>query len=138
MLRQIDHVAIAVHDLEEAISLYRPLFREDFYMREVNEEQGFEVAAFRVGHAHIEFLSPTRPDSVIAGFIHKHGGGIHHIAFEVDNLIEAVDVITASKFRLVNDTPRRGTSGSQIIFVHPKSALGTMIEFVELPKSEAP
>jgi methylmalonyl-CoA/ethylmalonyl-CoA epimerase len=135
MLKRIDHVAIAVDDLEEAISLYRPILGRDFYLREVNEEEGFEVAAVKVGHAHIEFLSSTRPDSVIAGFLQKRGGGIHHIAFEVDNLIEAVNEITASGLQLVSETPRRGTGGSQILFIHPKSALGTMIELVELPKS---
>jgi len=135
MLKRVDHVALAVHDLEEAISLYRPIFGEDYYFREVNEEQGFEVAAFRVGHGHIEFLSPTRADSVIASFLNKQGGGIHHIAFEVESLIEAVEAITATRLSLVSDTPRRGTDGSQIIFIHPKSAMGAMIELVEFPKS---
>ena len=135
MFKRIDHIALIVPDLDEAIGLYRDSFRAEFYMREANAEQGFEVAAFRVGDGHIELLSPTRSDSVISGFLRKHGPGIHHIAIEVDDLDSRLEEVKACGLVLTNDRPRRGTGDSRIVFVHPKSLLGTMIELVELPET---
>jgi methylmalonyl-CoA/ethylmalonyl-CoA epimerase len=137
MFKRVDHVALVVADLDEAMALYQEVFGVEFYIRESNEEQGFQVAAFAVGDAHIELLSPTRPDSVIAGFLEKHKPGLHHIALEVDNLDERLAQLRAAGVRLVNETPRRGTGGSRIAFVHPKSLLGTMLELVELRGREA-
>jgi methylmalonyl-CoA/ethylmalonyl-CoA epimerase len=134
MFRRIDHIALVVPDLDKAIALYQTSFQAEFYMRETNEEQGYEVAAFMVGDAHIELLSPTGPDSVIASFLQKRGGGIHHIALEVDNLDDVVEEIKTDGLQLASKTPRRGTGGSRIMFIHPKSLLGTMIEMVEFPK----
>jgi methylmalonyl-CoA/ethylmalonyl-CoA epimerase len=137
MFKRIDHVALVVPDLNEAIALYQDSFQVEFYMRESNEEQGYEIAAFRVGDGHVELLSPTSSDSVIAGFLQKRGPGIHHIALEVDGLDERVGEVKTSGLHLIDETPRRGTGGSRIVFVHPKSLLGTMIELVELPEIKA-
>ena len=134
MFQRVDHVALVVADLDEAIGLYQEVFGVEFYMRETNEEQGYQVAAFMVGDGHIELLSPTRPDSVIAGFLEKRGPGIHHIALEVDNLEERLAQLKSDGFRLVNETPSRGTDESRIAFIHPKSLLGTLLELVELPE----
>ncbi|MFN8459844.1 MAG: methylmalonyl-CoA epimerase [Anaerolineae bacterium] len=133
MFKRIDHIALIVPDLDEAIALYQNSFQVEFYLRERNEEQGFEVAAFRVGDGHIELLAPTRPDSVIAGFLEKRGPGIHHVALEVDEIETRLDEVKAAGLRLINETPRRGTGNSRIAFIHPKSLGGAMLELVELP-----
>lgn len=136
MFKRIDHVALLVPNLDEAIALYQHSFQVEFYLRERNEEQGFEVAAFRVGDGHIELLAPTRPDSVIAGFLEKRGPGIHHVALEVDTIEERVEEVKTAGLRLTNETPRRGTGDSRIAFIHPKSLGGAMLELVELSKEE--
>jgi methylmalonyl-CoA/ethylmalonyl-CoA epimerase len=135
MFHRIDHVALVVADLDEAIGVYREDLQADFYLRGRNEEQGFEVAAFRVGDAHIELLAPTRPDSVLAGFVQKHGPGLHHVALEVQDLDRCLEGIRSRGLQLTSNTPRRGTGDSRIAFVHPKSLFGTMLELVELPKA---
>ena len=136
MFKRVDHVALVVPDLDQAIALYENSFQVEFYMRERNEEQGYEVAAFMVGDAHVELLSPTRPDSVIASFLQKRGGGIHHVALEVEDLDGSMDRVKASGLQLTGDAPRRGTGGSRIVFIHPRSLLGTMLEMVELAAEE--
>jgi methylmalonyl-CoA epimerase len=132
-LKAIDHIALVVNDMDEAIALYEEALQARFYLRETNEEQGFEVAAFAVGEAHIELLSPTTPDSVIGRFLRKRGPGIHHIAVEVEEIAEHVRRLRGQGLRLTSDTIQRGTGGSRIAFIHPKSLLGTLVELVELP-----
>jgi len=136
MFKRIDHVALAVADLGEAMELYRRSFQVEFTIRERNEEQGFEVAAFEVGDQHVELLSPTRADSVIAAFLQKRGPGIHHIALEVEHLEECAERATATGLRLTSSMARRGTAGTRIHFIHPKSLLGALVELVELPRKD--
>jgi methylmalonyl-CoA/ethylmalonyl-CoA epimerase len=131
MFRQIDHVALVVANLDEAVELYQRQFGVECYLRERNEEQGFEVAAFAVGDGHIELLAPTRPDSVIASFLEKRGPGLHHVALQVDNIDQRLAEMEAGGLRLIDHSPRRGTGESRIAFIHPKSTLGTMLELVE-------
>lgn len=132
-MKAIDHIALVVEDMDEAIGLYEETLQAQFYLRETNEEQGFEVAAFAVGDAHIELLSPTRPDSVIGGFLRKRGPGIHHVALEVEGIAERVRQLRVQGLQFTSDAIQCGTGGSQIAFIHPKSLLGTMIELVEPP-----
>jgi len=129
-------VAVVVTDLGEAIQQYREALQADFHLRERNEEQGFEVAAFRVGDGHVELLSPFRSDSVISAFLEKHGPGLHHVALEVRNLDQCLEALQAKGLRLTGSAPGRGTGGSRIVFVHPKSLFGTLLELVELPDED--
>jgi methylmalonyl-CoA/ethylmalonyl-CoA epimerase len=131
MFKRIDHVALLVENLDEAIALYRDRLGVDFYLREQNQGQGFEVAAFRVGDAHIELLCPTTPDSVIGGLLQKRGPGVHHIALEVEDLDERMQEVSDAGLRLTSETPARGTGGSRIAFIHPRSLMGVMLELVE-------
>ena len=137
MFKRIDHVALVVPDLDQAVDLYRESFGLEPVFRDRSEEQGFEVVGFQVGEAHIELLAPTRSDSVIAGFLEKRGPGLHHIGLEVEDLERCLDEIRAKGLRLTSETPRRGTGGSRIAFIHPKSLLGTMLELVEPPEERA-
>ena len=136
MFKRIDHIALIVPDLEQAIALYEESFQVKFYMRERNEQGGYEVAAFEVGDGHVELLAPTRPSSVIAGFLDKRGPGIHHIALEVEDVEVSISEAKARGLRLTSEAPRPGTGNSRIVFVHPRSLLGTMVELVELPKDD--
>lgn len=133
MFKRIDHVAILVPNMEEAIQLYTQSFGVDFDLFEKNEEGGFEVASFKVGDASIELLSPTRSDSVISGMLEKHGPGIHHIGLEVKNIKKSKEMINKIGLRLTSEEPKKGSRNSKVIFIHPKSLFGTMLEIVELP-----
>jgi methylmalonyl-CoA/ethylmalonyl-CoA epimerase len=131
MFKNIDHVAVVVPELDEAIQLYGQCFDWKLSLRERNEEQGFEVAAFQVGDASFELLSPTRPDSVIAGFLSRKGPGIHHIGLKVDDISQSVTILKKRGLKFTSEEPRRGSDDTLINFIHPKSFLGTMFEIVE-------
>lgn len=131
LIDTIDHVALAVHDLDAAVELYERAFGVSFRWRERNDEQGYEVAAFYMDGLHVELLAPLRADSVISGFLAKKGAGVHHIAFRVDDIDRALEQLRTRGIRVVDETPRRGTADSRIAFVHPKAMLGTLIELVE-------
>ena len=137
MFKRIDHVALLVPDLDEAMALYSERFGVAFTFRERNDDGGFEVAGFEVGDAHIELLAPTRSDSVISGALERRGPGIHHIGLEVEDLDARLAELQATGVRLTSDTSRRGSGGSRIVFIHPKDMLGSMLELVELPPPTA-
>ena len=134
MLKDIDHIALAVPDLDQAMSLYRDCFGVDFYFRETNQEQGFEAAGFQLGEAHIELLAPTRDDSLIQRFLEKRGPGIHHIAYTVSELDKRLKALREKGLRTTTDEPTRGTGGTRIAFIHPKDLLGALVELVEVPE----
>jgi methylmalonyl-CoA/ethylmalonyl-CoA epimerase len=136
MFTGIDHVAVLVPDMDEAIQLYCRCFRVEFSLRERNEEQGFEVAVFKVGKASFELLSPTRPDSVIAGMLKKRGPGIHHIGLEVDDVKDSMSALKESGLQFTSKEPKGGSEYSLISFIHPKSLFGTMLELVEHPENQ--
>jgi methylmalonyl-CoA epimerase len=135
MLEQIDHVALAVEDLEEAIELYRSIFEMELVHRERVEASGFEMAAFRVGESTLELLAPISQDSVVGRFLSKRGPGVHHIAFRVQDAQDCSRRLQERGLDLVDQEPRRGTTGSSIVFVHPRSTLRALVELVELPDS---
>jgi len=137
MLKDINHIALVVPDLDQAISLYRDCFGVDFYFRETNQEQGFEVAGFKLGDAHIELLAPKRHDSLIKRFLEKRGPGIHHIAFAVYQLDKSLEKLREKGLRMTTDEPVLGTGRTRIAFIHPKDMLGTLIELVENPEDGA-
>ncbi|NND03537.1 MAG: methylmalonyl-CoA epimerase [Acidimicrobiia bacterium] len=129
----VDHVAIAVHDLDEAIERHRTLFGAEPQWRELVAEQGVEEAMIGIGGSYIQLLAPTGPDTPVGKFLDRYGEGIHHVAYAVTNIEEELAELKAKGVRLVDETPRAGGRGAKIAFVHPAAFAGTLIELVELP-----
>ncbi len=129
----IDHVGIAVPDLDEALAFYAATFGIHSVHEEVNEEQGVHEAMLAVGDGgtRIQLLAPLTPDSTIAKFIGRSGPGMQQLAFRVSDVEAASAELRGRGLRLLYDTPRRGTSGSRVNFVHPKDAGGVLVELVE-------
>ncbi|MCW2539168.1 MAG: mce [Frankiales bacterium] len=130
---RIDHVGIAVPNLDEAISFYRDTFDIKSVHEEVNEEQGVREAMLEVGDGttRIQLLAPLHPESTIAKFIGRSGPGMQQLAYTVDDIDKTSDDLRAKGLRLLYDTPRRGTSNSRVNFVHPRDAGGVLVELVE-------
>lgn len=133
LLTRIDHVAIAVHDLEAAIDYYRRAFGAEVHHREVVERDGVEEALLEVGGSFIQLTTPTRPDSPIATFLDRRGEGLHHIGYRVDDCAAALAAVVEAGGRAIDEKPRPGSRGTVVAFVHPKGSLGTLIELVEEP-----
>lgn len=131
LLTEIDHVAIAVHDLEAAIDYYRRAFGAEVHHREVVERDGVEEALIKVADSYIQLTTGTRPDSAITTFLEKRGEGIHHIGYRVDDCAEALAAIVAAGGRAIDEAPRPGSRGTTVAFVHPKGSFGTLIELVQ-------
>ena len=140
MLTRIDHVGLAVHDLDAAIAFYETTFGMRVVHQEVNEEQGVREAMLAVGDSGscIQLLAPLTDDSTIAKFLDRKGEGIQQVAYGVDDIEAASDELRARGLRLLYDAPRRGTAGSRVNFVHPKDAGGVLIELVESPTTPTP
>jgi methylmalonyl-CoA/ethylmalonyl-CoA epimerase len=134
MLTRIDHLGIAVTDLDEALALYGGVFALLTHHRETLEDQGVEAVALQVGESTIELLRPTRDDSPIARFLAERGPGIHHVAYRVDDIEAALTELREAGVRLIDQTPRIGLAGTRIAFVHPKSTFGVLSELVERPQ----
>ncbi|MBL0749565.1 methylmalonyl-CoA epimerase [Nocardioides baculatus] len=134
----IDHVGIAVPDLDEAMAFYRDAYGMTVLHEEVNEEQGVREAMVGVGDSDsnpggscIQLLAPLTPESTIAKFLDRNGQGIQQLAFRVDDVEHVADVLRERGLRLLYDAPRRGTSDSRVNFIHPKDAGGVLVELVE-------
>jgi methylmalonyl-CoA/ethylmalonyl-CoA epimerase len=133
MLNRIYHMGYAVEDIEAASRFYSENFGAEPTEPEVVEEQGIVATTFRVGESMIELVQPTRPDSPVGRFLERRGEGVHHVAYEVEDLEDALRELKRSGVELVDEEPRRGTGGTRVAFVHPKSAFGVLTELVELP-----
>ena len=131
MLTDIDHVAIAVPDLDAAIAWYADTFGATVTHREIVERDGVEEALIKVGDSYIQLTTGTRPDSPITKFLEKRGPGIHHVAYRVDDCAAALDAVKAQGWQVIDDAPRPGSRGTTVAFVHPKTAFGTLIELVQ-------
>jgi methylmalonyl-CoA/ethylmalonyl-CoA epimerase len=129
----IDHVGVAVADLDEAIAFYETTFGLRLAHREVNEEQGVAEAMMAVGESGscIQLLAPLSPESTIAKFLDRNGPGMQQLAYRVTDIEKVGEVLRERGVRLLYDTPRRGTSDSRVNFVHPKDAGGVLVELVE-------
>ena len=131
LFTQIDHVVVAVPDLDAAIAFYRDSFGMALLHEEVNEEQGVREAMMGVGDAAVQLLAPLTPESTIARFLDRSGPGVQQVAYRVTD-VEAVSATLRERgLRLLYDAPRRGTAGSRVNFVHPKDAGGVLVELVE-------
>ena len=131
LLTEIDHVAIAVRDLDAAIAWYREAFGCEVDHREVVESDGVEEALLRVADSYIQLLTPTRPDSPVAGFLERRGEGLHHVGYRVADCAAALERVKAAGHRVIDEVPRPGSRGTTVAFLHPKGALGTLIELVQ-------
>ncbi|ASJ04957.1 MULTISPECIES: methylmalonyl-CoA epimerase [Thermococcus] len=130
MIKKIDHVGIAVKNLEEAIKVWEGLGLKVEEIEEV-PDQKVRTAIIHVGESRIELLEPTAEDSPIAKFIAKRGEGIHHIALGVDNIEEHLEKLKEAGYRLIDEEPRIGAGGARIAFVHPKAVTGVLLELCE-------
>ncbi len=131
MVSKIDHIGIAVNNLDEAVRLYKDVLGLELHGVEVVEEQKVKVAFLPVGGSEIELLESTSPEGPIAKFIESKGQGIQHIAFQVDDIEEALEEMKAKGMRLIDEKPRYGAGGAKIAFLHPKSTGGVLIELCE-------
>ena len=131
ILTEIDHVAIAVHDLEAAISYYQRAFGATVDHREVVESDGVEEALLKVAESYIQLLTPTRPDSPVAKALEKRGEGLHHIGYRVANCADALAQMIAAGATPLDRAPRPGSRGTTVAFIHPKGSFGTLIELVQ-------
>jgi len=127
----LDHVALAVHDLDASLAEYLRLFGAEPMYREVVEEQGVEEAMVAIGGSFIQLLQPLGPDTPVGKFIESRGEGMHHIALAVADIEAAIEHLKAEGSRLVDEQPRIGGRGHKIAFVHPKAFAGTLVELVE-------
>lgn len=129
--RQIDHLGIAVHSIDEAAGFYRDLLGLASAGTEVIEDQGVRVAFFTVGEVRIELLEPTTEDSPIAKFLARRGPGLHHVAYRVGDLPATLAALKAAGVTLIDETPRDGAHGMKIAFAHPKRTGGVLTEFCQ-------
>ncbi|MBI4818570.1 MAG: methylmalonyl-CoA epimerase [Deltaproteobacteria bacterium] len=132
---KLDHVAIAVSDLEAAIEAFRDKLGLELERVEHVDSEGARVAFFPIGDAHLELVSPARPDASIARSIEKRGEGLHHVCFEVTDVVSEMERLTSRGVTMTNTKPTPGAGGSRVAFVHPKSMNGVLVELVEKPKS---
>lgn len=131
LLTEIDHVAIAVNDLEAAIKYYADAFGATVDHREIVESDGVEEALLKVAESYVQLLTPTRPDSPVAKALEKRGEGLHHIGYRVVDCGKALDAIIAAGGTGIDKAPRPGSRGTTVAFVHPKGSFGTLIELVQ-------
>ena len=130
MTGSIHHVGVAVDDLDEAIVRWTALFGAMLEHRERVDDQGVEAASLRVGESRIELLAPLGADTPVGKFLAKRGAGVHHVAFETENVGAEIARLKADGVELIDETPRRGMFGLQVAFVHPEATGGVLAEFV--------
>src|SRR5262245_3724499 len=126
----IHHLGLAVDDLDQAISTYEQLFGAELEERATQDEQGVEAASLRVGPSHVELLAALGPDTPVGRFLARRGPGMHHIAYEVEDLTGELARLQNEGAELIDTTPRPGLFGMQVAFVHPDSAHGVLSELV--------
>src|SRR5918995_7258134 len=131
LLTEIDHVAIAVNDLEAAIAYYGDTFGAEVAHREVVESDGVEEALLKVADSYVQLLTPTRDDSPVAKYLERRGQGLHHVGYPVDDCAAALGAVKAQGGRGIDEAPRPRSRGTTGAFVHPKGAFGTLIELVQ-------
>lgn len=131
MVKKIQHIAIAVPNLDEAVRIYRDILGLEYIGEETIPGQKVRAAFFRVGDSRIELLEPASPDSPIRAFIEKRGGGLHHIALEVEDIRSAIQTLQERGADMLAPAPVRGTHGGLIAFAHPKSFANVLVELIQ-------
>jgi methylmalonyl-CoA/ethylmalonyl-CoA epimerase len=127
----IDHVGIAVGDLDAALAFYRETLGLELVHREVVSEQGVEAALLDIGDSHLELLAPLSPDTPVGRFLQKSGPGLHHLAYRVEDIDAALDALRSAGLVLIDEQPRTGIRSSRVAFVHPRSMSGILTELVQ-------
>lgn|SRR5918999_1844857 len=131
MFGRIDHIGVAVDDLDEAVALYSERLRMPVEHRETVDEQGVEAVLLGVGESHVELLRPLGPETAVGRFLDRNGPGLHHVAYGTDDIDSALDAVREAGLRLIDERPRTGIKNSRVAFVHPKSTGGVLTELVE-------
>ena len=131
MFNRLDHIGVAVEDLDASLALYERDYGMTLVHRETIAEQGVEAALLDVGENHIELLAATGPDTPVGKFIAKKGPGMHHVAYQVDDIESTLAALKQSGLRLIDETPRIGIRNSRVAFLHPKTAGGLLTEIVQ-------
>lgn len=130
-MKKIEHIGIAVKNIESSNTLFSKLFGTPHYKMETVETEGVKTSFFKVGTNKIELLEAIHPDSPIAKFIEKKGEGIHHIAFDVDDIESEVKRLKSEGFTILNETPKKGADNKLVVFLHPKTTNGVLIELCQ-------
>lgn len=136
MLKKIHHLGYAVENLGASVRFYEEHFGASLSEPEEVEDQGLVARMFDVGESKVEFMEPTRSDSPVGKFLAKRGEGFHHVAFQVDDIEEALVELREGGVELIDDKPRVGVGGIRVAFVHPRGAHGVLTELVELPEDK--
>lgn len=131
MFGRIDHIGVAVEDLDAALALYGESFEMTLAHRETVESQGVEAVLLDVGEGHIELLRPLGPDTAVGKFLARSGPGLHHVAYAVDDIDATLPRLTAAGIQLIDSEPRVGIRDSRVAFLHPRSTGGVLTEIVE-------
>jgi methylmalonyl-CoA/ethylmalonyl-CoA epimerase len=131
MFERIDHVGVAVSDLDAAAALYEQAFGMSMAHRERVDSQGVEAALLDVGEGHVELLQPLGPETVVGKFIERRGEGLHHVAYAVEDIDATLDQLKGAGMKLIDEQPRRGIRGSRVAFLHPKATGSVLTEIVE-------
>ncbi len=131
MFGRIDHIGVAVEDLDAALALYGGSFEMELAHRETVDSQGVEAVLLDVGEGHVELLRPLGPDTAVGKFLARSGPGLHHVAYAVDDIDATLPRLTAAGIQLIDAEPRVGIRGSRVAFLHPRSTGGVLTEIVE-------
>lgn len=131
MFGRIDHIGVAVESIDEAIGLYSDSFEMAEQHRETVEEFGVKAVLLEVGDGHVELLEPLTPDAGVAKFLERNGPGMHHVAYQTDDIDAALERVRTAGLRLIDEEPRTGIRGSRVAFLHPKATGGVLTELVE-------
>jgi methylmalonyl-CoA epimerase len=128
---RIDHIGVAVEEIEPALALYRDSFELVLAHREVVEEQGVEAVLLDVGENHVELLAPLDPDTPVGRFLARQGPGLHHVAYQVDDIDATLQALRQAGLQLIDEQPRTGIRGSRVAFMHPRATAGVLTEIVQ-------
>jgi methylmalonyl-CoA epimerase len=131
MLQAIDHVGVAVENIDAALALYRDTLGMPLVHRETVAEQGVDAALVDVGDGHVELLQPLGPDTAVGKFLARRGAGLHHVAYRVEDVEETLSKLAAAGLKLIDEHPRTGIRGSRVAFLHPSSTGGVLTEIVQ-------
>jgi methylmalonyl-CoA/ethylmalonyl-CoA epimerase len=131
VLSSIDHIGVAVNDIDESLAVYRDTLGMPLVHRETVTEQGVDAALLDVGDGHIELLAPLGPDTAVGKFLAKRGPGLHHVAYRVSDVAATLEALRSAGARLIDEQPRTGIRGSRVAFLHPSTTGGVLTEIVQ-------
>jgi methylmalonyl-CoA epimerase len=131
MFSRIDHIGVAVAEIDPALEVYRDRFELEVAHREVVQEQGVEALLLDIGENHVELLAPLSEDTPVGRFLAKNGPGLHHVAYQVNDIEATLEQLKAAGVQMIDQQPRTGIRGSRVAFMHPRAAAGVLTEIVE-------